>query len=144
MTLISKVPASIKSLPGFCKVAAHASLALQTSGYNCCLTRSSHGNGINLDQRPRHPQAPTNGGAGGGLAIKVSGINLVHFLEITEVYEENGSLDDIRQRELFRPQDCRHIVKDASRLFDDILRNDLPGLRIKRHLTGAKAAERRD
>src|SRR5205085_12159542 len=69
---------------------------------------------------------------------EVGRINFIHLLEIAEVGQEHGGLDDVGERQAFGFQDRNHVIEHAPGLLRDLFGNNLPAFRIERHLACAK------
>src|SRR5205085_2947936 len=74
---------------------------------------SSHGNGLNLDQGARHPQAPTDGRAGRVGRGKERPVDLVISTVMTPVGQHHRGLDHIVQFQTGQGENCLNSREDV-------------------------------
>src|SRR2546430_16334268 len=78
--------------------------------------RSSHGNGLYLDQRARHPQAPTDSGACRVGRCEEAPVDLVISAVMTPVGQHHRGLNQIVQSETGQGEKCLNSSEDVSGL----------------------------
>src|SRR5437016_4730733 len=88
-------------------------LALWAGGHDRCRMCSSHGNGLYLDQRARHPQAPTDSGACRVGGCEERPVDLVISAVMTPVGQHHRGLDHLVQPETGQGENCLKSREDV-------------------------------
>ena len=96
------------------------------------------GDDFNFDGGAFREGSDLNGGAGGGVGFEVGAVKLVYGLEIGEVGQENGRLDDVSEIQSLCPEHGCDVFHYPPRLCINVAGNDFASLWIQRDLAGTK------
>ena len=88
-------------------------IALWAGDHDRSRMRSSHGNGLNLDQRTRPPQAPTDRGAGRVGRCEEGPVDLVIGSVMTPIGQHHCGLDHIVQAKTGQRENCLKSGEDV-------------------------------
>jgi hypothetical protein len=119
------------------QVVAHLARCV-AGGLAAPVALAREGNRFNFHLRVFRQGRYPDRGARRRILVEIGRVDFIHLLEVSEVGQENGSLDDVREGELLRFEDCRYAVEDASSLLGDVFGHDLAAFWIERDLPGAK------
>src|SRR5205814_971766 len=100
--------------------------------------RINRGNDLNLNVGTFRQAGDLHGRARRRVGFEIRAVNLVHSLEIGEICQENGRLDDVFETKAFRPQHRRDILHHPTCLLSNFSVYDPASLRVQGNLTGTK------
>src|SRR5581483_186337 len=95
-----------------------------------------HGRHLDLHLRPHRQRRDGDGGAGGIGLGDVGLVDLVDGGEVAHAGEEDGGLDDVREREARGTEDCLQVLERLAGLRGDVAGDQLAGGGIERDLAG--------
>ena len=98
----------------------------------------SGGDDFDFDGGAFRQGSDLDGGAGGGGGFEVGAVKLVYGLEIGEVGQENGRLDDVSEIQSLCPEHGCDVFHYPPRLCINVAGNDFASLWIQRDLAGTK------
>src|SRR6185295_1055541 len=101
-----------------------------------CGPRLDQGDCLDLDERARWELGDLDGRAGGRLVARLRCVHLVHALEVVEVLEEDGRLDESVEAASGGLQDRTEICERLFGLLLDRLAGDLVTSRLESDLAG--------